>query len=270
MNKFFIFVSISFLSIAISIVLFNLSKIAKYSMNFIYQWKVSNYKQYIDVDINKYYEERNFEEDKSEQNLNEIKKPLNQVEKASFVIDIFLGIAFISLPLLHHYNITKKYEKLIVIICCLSGLIGLILTFYNYSGYELKNEFYQKKYAIKKYISSFNEFIKNKVYKVDKPREMEDGAFSQDEAPINNNKFLYSKKDSKTPFFMDFQNNENAENEYNDNLVRKYSILRIILCSILIMLNVGLGVSGYILYKQSGKNEKKEVPRFKKYKQKKH
>jgi hypothetical protein len=66
MNKFLIFISISFLSIAISIVLFNLSKITKYSMNFIYQWKVSNYKHYIDVDINKYYEQRQFEDDKNE------------------------------------------------------------------------------------------------------------------------------------------------------------------------------------------------------------
>lgn len=268
MSTILIFVSISFISIAISIVLFNLSKIAKYSMNFIYQWKVSNYKQYIDVDINKYYEERNFEEDRKEQNLNGIKKPLNKVENASFVIDIFLGLAFIFLPLLHHYNISKKYKKIIVIICCLSGLIGLILTFYNYSGYDLKNEFYEKKYAIKQYISSFNEFIKYKVYK---PREMEDGPFSQDDAPINNNNFLYDNKDSKAPFFMNFQTYENEVNEYNDiNLIRKYSILRIILCSILIMLNIGLGISGYILYKKSGKNEKKEVPRFKKYRQKKH
>jgi len=268
MNKFFIFVSISFLSIAISIVLFNLSKITKYSMNFIYQWKVSNYKQYIDVDINKYYEQRQFEEDKIENNMNEIRKPANKAENASFVIDIFLGVAFISLPLLHHYNVAKRYEKIIVIICCLSGLIGLILTFFNYSEFDLKNEIYEKKYAIKKYISSFNEFIKNKIYK---PRE--DGAFSQEEEeePINNNNFLYANKEPNKPFFMNFQDNENAENEYNNNnLVRNYSFLRLLLCLILVSLNLGLGISGYILYKNGGKTEKKEVPRIKKFRQKKH
>jgi hypothetical protein len=268
MNKLFIFVSISFLSIAISIALFNLSKITKYSMNFIYQWKVSNYKQYIDVDINKYYEQNQFEEDKIKNNMNEIKKPTSQAENASFVIDIFLGLAFLSLPLLHHYNVAKKYEKLIVIICCLSGLIGLILTFYNYCEFDLKNEIYEKKYIIKKYISSFNEFIKNKIYK---PRE--NIAFSQEEEeePINNNNFLYANKDSKIPFFMDFQNNEDAENENNNNnLVRNYSLLRLFLCLILISLNLGLGISGYILYKNGGKTEKKEVPRIKKFRQKKH
>ena len=269
MNKFLIFISISFLSIAISIVLFNLSKITKYSMNFIYQWKVSNYKHYIDVDINKYYEQRQFEDDKNENNMNEIKKPTNQAENASFVIDIFLGLAFISLPLLHHYNIAKKYEKIIVIICCLSGLIGLILTFYNYSDFDLKNEIYEKKYTIKKYISSFNEFIKNKLYK-----SRENGAFikeEEEEAPINNNNFLYDNKDSKKPFFMDFQNNENVQNDYNNNtLVRNYSIARIMICLILILLNLGLGISGYMLYKQGGKTEKKEVPRIKKFRQKKH
>jgi hypothetical protein len=72
------------------------------------------------------------------------------------------------------------------------------------------------------------------------------------------------------PFFMDFQNNEKVQNEYNNNLVRNYSILRLILSLILILLNLGLGISGYILYKQGGKTEKKEVPRIKKFRQKKH
>ena len=267
MNKFLIFISISFLSIAISIVLFNLSKITKYSMNFIYQWKVSNYKHYIDVDINKYYEQRQFEDDKIENNMNEIKNPTKQIENASFYFDIFLGLAFISLPLLHHYNVAKKYEKLIVTICCLSGLIGLILTFVNYTEFDLKNEFYEKKYTIKKYISSFNEFIKNKIFRIN-----ENGSFSQEEevAPINNNNFLYANKDSKMPFFMDFQNNEKVQNEYNNNLARNYSILKHILSLILIMLNIGLGISGYLLYKQGDKTEKKEVPRIKKFRQKKH
>ena len=269
MNKFLIFISISFLSIAISIVLFNLSKITKYSMNFIYQWKVSNYKHYIDVDINKYYEQRQFEDDKIENNMNEIKNPTKKIENASFALDIFLGLAFISLPLLHHYNIAKKYEKLIVIICCLSGLIGVILTFYNYSEFDLKNEIYEKKYTIKKYLSSFNEFIKNKIY-----RARENGSINQqeeEEAPINNNNFLYVNKDSKMPFFMDFQNNEKVQNEYsNNNLVRNYSILRLILSLILFLLNLGLGISGYILYKEGGKTEKKQVPHIKKFRQKKH
>ena len=174
------------------------------------------------------------------------------------------------MPLLHHYNIAKKYEKIIVIICCLSGLIGLILTFYNYSDFDLKNEIYEKKYTIKKYISSFNEFIKNKLHK-----SRENGAFikeeEEEEAPINNNNFLYDNKDSKKPFFMDFQNNENVQNDYNNNtLVRNYSIARIMICLILILLNLGLGISGYMLYKQGGKTEKKEVPRIKKFRQKKH
>jgi hypothetical protein len=266
MNKFLIFISISFLSIAISIALFNLSKITKYSMNFIYQWKVSNYKQYIDVDINKYYEQRQFEDDKNENNMNEIKNPTKQIENASFVIDIFLGLAFISLPLLHHYNVAKKYEKLIVIICCLSGLIGLILTFFNYSEFDLKNEIYEKKYTIKKYISSFNEFIKNKIFRI---KENDTFNEEEEEAPINNNNFLYANKDSKMPFFMDFQNNEKVQNEYNNNLVRNYSILRLIISLILILLNLGLGISGYILYKKGGITEKKEVPRIKKFRQKK-
>ena len=267
MNKFLIFISISFLSIAISIALFNLSKITKYSMNFIYQWKVSNYKHYIDVDINKYYEQRPIENDKIESNMNEIKNPKKQIENASFAFDIFLGLAFISLPLLHHYNVAKKYEKLIVIICCLSGLIGLILTFFNYSEFDLKNEIYEKKYTIKKYISSFNEFIKNKIFRI---RENDTFNDEEEEAPINNNNFLYANKDSKMPFFMDFQNNEKVQNEYiNNNLVRNYSILRLILSLILILLNLGLGISGYILYKKGGITEKKEVPRIKKFRQKK-
>lgn len=70
---------------------------------------------------------------------------------------------------------------------------------------------------------------------------------------------------------MDFQNNEDAENENNNNnLVRNYSLLRLFLCLILISLNLGLGISGYILYKNGGKTEKKEVPRIKKFRQKKH
>lgn len=108
MKKFFIFLSISFLSIAISMILFNFSKIMKHSMNFVYQWKVSNYKQYIDVDINKYYEERQFENGKAEENLNEIKSPTNRVENASF----FLLIYFLDLYLYHClYCIIIKLEK---------------------------------------------------------------------------------------------------------------------------------------------------------------
>lgn len=169
------------------------------------------------------------------------------------------------MPLLHHYKVGKKYEKLIVIICCLSGLIGLILTFYNNSGYDLKNEIYAKKNTIKKFISSFKEYIINKTY-----RPIDNVALNQEVKSKDNNKFLYTNKDSKMPFFMDFQNNENEENYNNNNMIRNYSFFRFALCLILISLNLGLGVSGYILYKQGGKAEQKEVTRIKKFRQKKH
>jgi hypothetical protein len=59
MNKILIFISVSFLSIIISVLIFNSTKIIRHSMNYIYQLKVENYKQYVDVDINKYYEKIN-------------------------------------------------------------------------------------------------------------------------------------------------------------------------------------------------------------------
>lgn len=61
MNKILIFISVSFLSIIISVLIFNSTKIISHSMNYIYQLKVKNYKQYVDVDINKYYEKINEE-----------------------------------------------------------------------------------------------------------------------------------------------------------------------------------------------------------------
>ena len=123
MNKILIFISVSFLSIIISVLIFNSTKIISHSMNYIYQLKVKNYKQYVDVDINKYYEKINEEKklEEMEKSANENKNPGNNLENASFIIDIFLGFIFTSLPLIHYYNIGKKIEKIIIIICCLCG-----------------------------------------------------------------------------------------------------------------------------------------------------
>lgn len=265
MNKILIFSLVSFLSIIISALIFNFTKIISDSMKFIHHFKVGKYKQYIDVDINKYYEKINEEKqlDETEKSKNENKKPVNNLQNASLIIDIFLGLIFTSLPLIHHYNIAKKFEKIIIIICCLFGLIGLILTFCNYNGYNLKNEVFEIKNTFISIVSSFINFIKNKIYK---PRE--NGALNQRGRPRNYYDYLYNdKKENKMPSFMDFQN-DNFGNENND-LVTGYSYLRPILLFILLALNLGLCISGYILYKQSDNPKNKEVSDFKKSKQKK-
>ena len=166
MNKILIFISVSFLSIIISVLIFNSTKIISHSMNYIYQLKVENYKQYVDVDINKYYEKINEEKklEEMEKSAKENKNPGNNLENASFIIDIFLGFIFTSLPLIHYYNIGKKIEKIIIIICCLCGLIGLILTFCNYNGYNLKNEIIEIKNTFISILSFYKLFIKSKTY----------------------------------------------------------------------------------------------------------
>ena len=266
MNKIIIFISVSFLSIIISALIFNSTKIISHSMKYIHHLKLENYKQYIDVDINKYYEKNNEEKKLNEmvKSINENIKPGNILENVSFIIDIFLGFIFTSLPLIHHYNIGKKLEKIIIIICCFCGLIGLLLTFYNYNGYNLKNEIIEIKNTVISILSSFNFLIKSKIYV---PRE--NGASNQRQKQRSNYDFLYNNnKENKVPSFMDLQNNEILENENND-LVNRYTVFRPILLFILLGLNLGLCISGYYLYKNSDNPKDKEVSFFKKQKQKK-
>jgi hypothetical protein len=266
MNKILIFISVSFLSILISALIFNSTKIISNSMKYIHQLKVENYKKYIDVDINKYYEKNNEEKqsEELEESVNEKRKLGNNLENASFIIDILLGFIFISLPLMHHYNIGKKFEKIIVIICCLCGILGLILTFCNYNGYNLKNEIIEIKNTFISILSSFKLFIKNKTY-----FPIENGTLNQKVKQRRYYDFLFNRnKENKVPSFMDIQNNEMLGNEDND-LVYRYSFLRSMLLFILLALNLGLCISGYYLYKNSDNPKDKEVSFFKKQKQKK-
>ena len=266
MNKILIFISVSFLSILISALIFNSTKIISNSMKYIHQLKVENYKKYIDVDINKYYEKNNEEKqsEELEESVNEKRKHGNNLESASFIIDILLGFIFISLPLMHHYNIGKKFEKIIVIICCFCGILGLILTFCNYNGYNLKNEIIEIKNSFISILSSFKLFIKNKTY-----FPIENGALNQKVKQRRYYDFLFNRnKENKVPSFMDIQNNEMLGNEDND-LVYRYSFLRSMLLFILLALNLGLCISGYYLYKNSDNPKDKEVSFFKKQKQKK-
>lgn len=266
MNKILIFFSVSFLSIIISALIFNSTKIISHSMKYIHQLKVENYKQYVGVDINKYYEKNNEEKqvDELEQSMNEKKMPGNNLENASFIIDIFLGFIFTCLPLIHYYNIGKKIEKIIIIICCFCGIIGLILTFCNYNGYNLKNEIIEIKNTFISFLSFYKLFIKSKTYI---PRE--NGALNPRVKHRSYYDYLYSNnKENKVPSFMDIQNNEIFGNE-NNILVNRYSFLRPILLFILLALNLGLCISGYYLYKNSDNPKDKEVSFFKKQKQKK-
>jgi hypothetical protein len=235
-------------------------------MEYFHQLKVENYKQYIDVDINKYYEKINEEKklEEMKKSMDENKMSGNNLENASFIIDIFLGFIFTSLPLIHHYNIGKKFEKIIIIICCFCGIIGLILTFCNYNGYNLKNEIIEIKNTFISILSSFIFFIKYKLYI---PRE--NGDLNPRLKKRSYYDFLYnSNKENKVPSFMDIQKNEDFESENND-LVYRYYFLRPILLFLLLALNLGLCISGYYLYKQSGNPKDKEVSFSKKQKQKK-
>ena len=266
MDKILIFISVSFLSILISSLIFNYTKIISNSMKYIHQLKVENYKQYEDVDINKYYDKNNEEKqlEELEESVNENRKHGNNLENASFIIDILLGFIFISLPLIHQYNIGKKIEKIIIIICCFCGIIGLVLTFCNYNGYILKNEIIEIKNTFISILSSFKLFIKNKTYF---PKE--NGALNRRVKQREYYNFLFKRnEENKLPSFMDIPNNEIFESENND-LVDRYSYLRSMLIFILLALNLGLCISGYYLYKSSDNPKEKEVSFFKKQKQKK-
>ena len=67
-------------------------------------------------------------------------KYIDNLEYASFILDIFLAFIFILLPLINYYNIGKKFEKIIERIGKITGVIAYILTFFIiYNFYNIKN-----------------------------------------------------------------------------------------------------------------------------------
>ena len=279
MNKFLIFAIIA--CIVVAFILFvQFPKIINNIINDYFDYQLSEYKEYIDSNINNYNNnnkdlkeiENNFEEIKKEQDKDLSKEEINNIENASFFIDLFLGFIFISLPLLHHYNIGKNFEKFIVIICCISGLIGFTLTFYNYKGKNLNINNLKKKINTVKIntLSIISNNNKEKNKNNNKPNNLNTNKHFKKSSSFESQEFFKIKeRDFRKPPFIDFNNYEKNKNNYeNENMDNYYFKFRVIFYPILVLLNLCLGISGFLLYKQSITNSNNKEDRH--FKKKKH
>ena len=194
----------------------------------------------------------------------------NNLEYASFILDIFLAFIFILLPLMHYYNIGKNFEKIIEKIGKIAGFIAYILTFFTiYNFYDIKNKD-KKEFLINTNISSSKNIYDYQI----KDYNQNNNIFLN-RLPI----FINEKKDNplgkkedKKYIFEKLKKSKiiesNSNNKDRNYLYNKYYD-NIFLHLIIIILNIFLAISGFLLYRNNFSSKRKDINRLKNYKRKK-
>ena len=194
----------------------------------------------------------------------------NNLEYASFILDIFLAFIFILLPLMHYYNIGKNFEKIIEKIGKIAGFIAYILTFFTiYNFYDIKNKD-KKEFLINTNISSSKNIYDYQI----KDYNQNNNIFLN-RLPI----FINEKKDNplgkkqdKKYIFEKLKKSKiiesNSNNKDRNYLYNKYYD-NIFVHLIIIILNIFLAISGFLLYRNNFSSKRKDINRLKNYKRKK-
>lgn len=249
-------------------------------INYIKIIESSSYREFNDFNNIKYFKKRIFvNKEKSFNPFNIINKIINvkyinNLQYASFILDIFLAFIFILLPLIHYYNIGKKFEKIIEIIGKIAGFIAYILTFFIIYNFYYKKNNNEKEYIINN--SNISSSINNSDYQIKDYKQDNDLFLIK---PQNNN--VNDKKDNKLDNsinkkynYAKLKNRKIIESNINiknrNNLYDKHHFFKSkFYYIIMIIFNICLSIGGFLLYSNSFRSNKKVINRLKKYKKKK-
>lgn len=252
MSKYFIFI----------LMVICLTQITRNVINFWDKVNFSNYKKYFNtitdfennnnqnkIDIKEFLENKKNNSYKFyiKENINNDLKKISIFQNASFIIDIFLAILLIILPLVNYYNIGKNIEKIIKIICYIIGFFAFFLTFYNiYIIYIITDKYIiiKENKNISSSVSSYNNYQKkfnsdeiNTQIKIDIDKN-KDINLSDNK---NNNNYLNENKDIAKK-----KNNDNK----NENSKKSYFSYTVIFNIYLVIVNIIVIIFGYFLHKK--------------------
>ena len=203
------------------------------------------YKEYDDYELQDFFKNMHFNnKDLKNKYINKVS--INYAEYYTFIIDICLALIVILLPLMHYYNFGKKYEKKIIIICYINGVIGFILTFYNIYNID----FIKKGHDNNNYIYTSFIHLNNDIYSC----QLDNDIFlTIEQKNENKDTFLYANNNDKNDDIKLLIEPKRELNKNNDidfffviyNKLNYRWLLRYILISI----NIFLALLGYLLYK---------------------
>ena len=216
-------------------------------------------------------------------------KAMNALEYSSLICDIILGGICAILGLLHSLEIGKTIEKKTGLIGIIAGTIGFIITilYVIFSGYIFTNDRTEQEKLFENHAylkwNGYNYVPPYDLDKADKNPDIIYATYSE----LGQKQYNYDSDLLKTyPEYINcqddgynpsdkniktYENNGNNECTYiwkenldNESISLKYRhdrwITTIILCVFIFILNIGLILFGFFLFKNSGESNPGSIP----------